>query len=459
MKIHTLLLGISLATAASTAYSTERPNLVVIIADDMAWDDCGAYGHKDIRTPNIDRLAQEGMRFDRAFLTCSSCSPSRCSILTGRYPHATGAGELHLPLPGDQTLFAKALKQAGYYTAALGKWHLGPNVKDQFDVVKEGGNPAGYGHWLPTLTSRPKDKPFFFWLATTDPHRPYQDNTIDQPHTRGDVMVPPFLPDVPPTRADLAMYYDEIGRLDLYVGRVMELLEAQGVADNTVVLFMSDNGRPFPRCKTTVCDDGVRTPFIVRWPKGVESGSVSKSVVSSVDIAPTFLELAGLGPLDTFQGKSFAPILKDPTATTRKYAFAEHNWHDYQAYERGVRSEHFTYIYNALPHLNASPPADAVNSPTYQAMQELHKQGKLAPHQLDCFTVPVPEDKLFDLDNDPYSLNNLADDPAYADVLAEMKAALADWQKRTDDFPAEDLTPDGFDRVTGKRLGKTNRPQ
>ena len=459
MKPHILPLALLLATLPNLATANDRPNLVVIIADDMAWDDCGAYGHKDIRTPNIDRLATEGMRFDRAFLTISSCSPSRCSILTGRYPHSTGAGELHLPLPGDQTLFAKALKEAGYYTAALGKWHLGPNVKDQFDVVKEGGNPAGYGHWLPTIENRPKQKPFFFWLATTDPHRPYQKDTIDQPHSREDVMVPPFLPDVSDVRGDLAMYYDEIGRLDEYVGRVMNLLEDQGVADNTVVLFMSDNGRPFPRCKTTVCDDGVRTPFIVRWPKGVKPGSVSKCVVSSVDIAPTFLELAGLKPLDTFQGKSFAPILKDPTATTRKYAFAEHNWHDYQAYERGVRSERFTYIYNALPHLNASPPADAVNSPTYRAMQELHKQDKLAPHQLDCFTVPVPEHKLFDLQQDPYSLNNLADNPKYASILTEMKAALADWQKRTNDFPAKNLTPDGFDRTTGKRLGKTNRPQ
>ena len=459
MNPHILPLAILLATLPNLAEANDRPNLVVIIADDMAWDDCGAYGHEKIQTPNIDCLAKEGMRFDRAFLTCSSCSPSRCSILTGRYPHATGAGELHLPLPGDQTLFAKALKDAGYFAAALGKWHLGPNVKDQFDVVKEGGNPAGYGHWLPTIENRPKQKPFFFWLATTDPHRPYQKDTIDRPHSGTDTFVPPYFPDVPAVRNDLAMYYDEIGRLDLYVGRVMRLLESQGVADNTLVLFMSDNGRPFPRCKTTVCDDGVRTPFIVRWPKGVKPDSVSKSVVSSVDIAPTFLELAGLKPLDTFQGKSFAPILKAPTAKTRKYAFAEHNWHDYQAYERGVRSERYTYIYNALPHLNASPPADAVNSPTYRAMQELYKQDKLAPHQLDCFAVPVPEHKLFDLEEDPHSLNNLADNPKYASVLTEMKAARADWQKRTNDFPAKNLTPDGFDRVTGKRLGKTNRPK
>ena len=155
------------------------------------------------------------------------------------------------------------------------------------------------------------------------------------------------------------------------------------------------------------------------------------------------LELAGIPKPDSFQGNSFAKLLADPNAVIRKYAFAEHNWHDYQAYERGVRSERFTYIYNALPKLNASPPADAVRSPTYRAMQELYEQDKLALHQLDCFTVPVAEHKLFDLEEDPYSLTNLAGDGAYANVLAEMKAAEPDpdfMGRESDDFDAESVT-------------------
>ncbi|MEZ6068226.1 MAG: sulfatase-like hydrolase/transferase [Planctomycetaceae bacterium] len=147
---------------AQVGLGAERPNFVVFIADDMAWDDCGAYGHPHVRTPNIDRLAREGMRFDRAYLTCSSCSPSRCSILTGRYPHNTGAGELHLPLPIEQRLFPTALREAGYYTAAAGKWHLGNAVKDQLDEVREGGGPGGEAYWEPLLEDRPRDRPSSF---------------------------------------------------------------------------------------------------------------------------------------------------------------------------------------------------------------------------------------------------------------------------------------------------------
>ena len=124
------------------AEASSRPNIVLLIADDMAWDDCGAYGHKTVRTPNLDKLARQGMRFDRAFLTASSCSPSRSSMITGRYPHSTGAQQLHWPLPPDQVTFVELLKKAGYWTAAAGKWHLGDAVKDRFDLVKEANQPV-----------------------------------------------------------------------------------------------------------------------------------------------------------------------------------------------------------------------------------------------------------------------------------------------------------------------------
>src|SRR4051794_9635642 len=198
-----------LITAAAAA--AERPNVLLIIADDMAWDDCGAYGHPSIRTPNIDALARAGMRFDRAFLTCSSCSPSRSSLITGRYPHATDAEELHWPLPPDQVTFVERLKAAGYWTAAVGKSHLGGAVKDRFDVVREadpsgfqlppGPSAAGAGlgsaargdaasgcdRWVPTLRDRPGDRPFFLWLASLDPHRDYQPGAIPRPHRPEDV--------------------------------------------------------------------------------------------------------------------------------------------------------------------------------------------------------------------------------------------------------------------------------
>ncbi len=238
-----IAVGMLLILSSGYLQAAEPPNFLVFIADDMAWDDCGAYGHPSIRTPHIDELARQGMRFDNAFLTCSSCSPSRCSILTGRYPHNTGASELHQPLPEDQITVAKLLKQAGYYTAAAGKWHLGPSEKKNFDRIHPGREKV----WQQAIEQRPRDQPFFLWMAFFDPHRPYQPDTIKQPHTPADAVVPPYLPDVPDTRHDLALYYDEIARMDSVIGDVLAELELQGVADNTVVVFLSDNGRPFRR--------------------------------------------------------------------------------------------------------------------------------------------------------------------------------------------------------------------
>src|SRR5262245_16306430 len=201
-----VVLGLALGSISLAQGAADRPNFILIIADDMAWDDCGAYGHRSIRTPNIDALARAGMRFDRAFLTCSSCSPSRASLITGRYPHSTDAEELHWPLPREQVTFVERLKAAGYWTAAAGKWHLGAAVKDRFDVVHE-ADPAGFqlptgpeadrarmiaqargdaasgcDRWVSTLRERPRERPFFLWLAALDPHRDYEPGAIARPH-------------------------------------------------------------------------------------------------------------------------------------------------------------------------------------------------------------------------------------------------------------------------------------
>ncbi|MBT4228379.1 MAG: sulfatase-like hydrolase/transferase, partial [Verrucomicrobia bacterium] len=188
-----------------------RPNIVFIIADDLAWDDLGCTGNPRVRTPNLDRLAKGGMRFTNAYLTISSCSPSRASIITGTYPHQTDAEQLHWPLPADRLTFVELLKASGYWTAAAGKWHLGSAVKDRFDEVREadvsgfqlptgeaakagkivqkvvGDARSGCDQWVPLLKARPTDKPFFLWLAALDPHRDYDEGILEQPHKPGDV--------------------------------------------------------------------------------------------------------------------------------------------------------------------------------------------------------------------------------------------------------------------------------
>lgn len=448
----------------------DQPNIVLIIADDMNWNDCGAYGHPGIRTPHIDQLASEGLTFYHAYLTTNSCSPSRASIITGRYPHNTGAEQLHWPLPADAVTFVEGLRSAGYYAAAAGKWHLGEAVKDRFDKIYEAStagfvlptgdgaepgkmiakSPSGCEDWVTALNERPRDKPFFLWLAALDPHREYEEGALKPPHRSEDIVVPSHLPDTPEVREDLRMYYDEIGRLDAYVGKVMSTLAAQGVADNTLVLFMSDNGRPFPRDKTTLYDGGIRTPWIVRWPAKVAGGNRTRSLVSSVDIAPTFVELAGITKERSFEGTSFLPILLDPAEEVRPYAFAEDHWHDYEDHGRAVVNQRWKLIRNSYPDLPNTPPADAGRSPTWQTMLAMEKAGELTDAQLACFATPRAKWELYDLEKDPNELNNLADDPSFSTQLRDLQIALSAWAKRTNDFIPSKRTPDEFDRITGQ---------
>ena len=440
---------------ANGAGPTSRPiNFIIFVADDMAWDDSGPYGNPSVRTPNLDRLAAQGMRFDRAYLTCSSCSPSRCSMLTGRYPHNTGAGELHLPLPSEQQMLTTPLRDAGYWTAVVGKWHLGEAVAEQVDYRKA-SNPVQMGAtWVEAIKERPKDQPFFIWAAHTDPHRGYSPGAVDPPHSPASVQLPPFFPDTPLVREDLALYYDEVCRFDQHIGMVLEELEKQSLSDSTMILVISDNGRPFPHCKTMVTVPGVRTPFIVKLPGLIPAGQVNDQLVSSLDIAPTVLDLAGVQRSASMQGASLRKTLTDPNMSIRQYAFAEHNWHDYRAFERAVYDQQFCYLRNWLPGTPATPPADAVNSVTFREMKRLYDEGSLTPEQRACMIAPRAEEYLFDTIKDPNCLNNLAEDPSMKAHLDRLRETLAQWQTQTNDsFSGEDnLTPDGFDRETGKRI-------
>jgi N-sulfoglucosamine sulfohydrolase len=455
MKIQNLISFLILLFFTSCNNSTQKivektqPNFIVFIADDAAWNDCGPYGNAIIKTPNINKLADEGVVFDNAFLTTSSCSPSRCSILTGRYPHSTGAPELHMPLPAEQILFAGELQKAGYYTAVAGKYHIG-DPRSEFDSIY-GGSVSGCENWVRAIQNRPKEKPFFLWLAAKDPHRNYKPNAIPEPHNPATVIVPPFLPDADSTRKDLALYYDEISRLDSYLGQVMQVLKEQKVDENTLVIYMTDNGRPFPRSKTRMYDSGIKTPFIVRWPDKIKQGRTN-ALVSSIDIAPTFCELAGANVSETFQGVSFASILDDYSAKTRDYIVGEHNWHDYQAHERAIRNHKYLYIRNAFPEFNASPPADAVRSLTYEEMIKMHEDGELNENQLDCFVEPRVAEELYDVVNDPYQFINLAQNAEHENALNEMRNLLDNWVVEFEDKIPKSPTPDKFDRWSGRRL-------
>lgn len=440
------------------------PNLVLIIADDISWDDLGAYGHTGIHTPHLDDMANKGIVFNKAYLTASSCSPSRASIITGRYPHNTDAEELHWALPAEQTTFSEKLKENGYWTVASGKWHLGPQVVDRFDIVDEieyasPVNPSGGDTWTSLIESAPADKPFFMWFASWDAHRPFPEGDLPHSHTEADLRIPPYYPQTDLMKQNFLHYYDEIARFDLLVGNVVKALEEKGVADNTLILVMADNGRPYARDKTTMYDSGMRTPFLAYWPGQIPEGVTSDAILSAVDIAPTMLHLAGVDIPETVQGKSFHEILKNPDQEFREYAFSEKNWHDFTDHGRTVRSKQYRYIRNHYTDLPATPTADTVYDPIWTERVAMYQAGELTPLQQIPFIEPRPAEEFYDVDADPLELNNLVGNPDYETELVKHRALLDNWMTETADFIPSIRTPDEFDRLTGERLPVRERPR
>lgn len=466
---HALVLSIALLFVVLScgqgeeSSSTPLPNIVLIIADDVSPEDLATYGHPHIRTPHLDQLATDGMRFTQAFLTTSSCSPSRTSIISGLYPHNTDAEQLSWPLPADKPTFVRELKKAGYWTGLAGKYHIGDPVRADFDVLLEMqwkdapigldrrlvGDGSGCDEWVKLLQQRPKDQPFFTWLAAFDAHRPFYEGISDRPYGPEEVVVPPYMPKTDSVQKDFALYYEEITRMDEYIGRVIAELEAQGVADNTLVLFIADNGRAFPRDKTTLYDGGIHTPWIVKWPGRVKAGSVNDNLVSSIDIAPTFLQVAGLVPLKEFEGTDFTPALGEAMSPTRKEVYAEDHFHDFEDYTRAIRTKKFKYIKNFYPDLPNTPSADVLRDRTWLSMKEEYQKSTLNEAQLRCFEVPRPVEELYDVENDPYELTNLALSSAYEKTLTEMRTRLETIRTATHDYLPKERTADDFFRETG----------
>lgn len=463
-----LILLLLLVGATSTFAAP--PNVILFIADDVSWNDYGCYGNDAARTPNIDALAKDGVRFDQAYLTASSCSPSRSSIITGRYPHNNGkAAELHAAISGHLPWFPERLRDAGYYTALSGKHHMKstppaagqperPTAFDHVDGGRVPGDSSGSANWLQVTRERPKDQPFFFWFASYDAHRGWDGDKQWKPdeygpmHRPENVIVPPFLSDDPKTRQGLASYYNEVTRFDHRIGVVVEELDRQGELDNTLLFVMADNGRPFPRAKTRLHDSGMKTALIAHWPAGLQWSGVSDALVSVIDLAPTILSVAGCDVPETMQGVSMQPLFRTPGTSIRSYAFSEHNWHDYEAFGRSVRDGRYLFVLNERPKLAWQGPADSVRSDSHQQLRVLRDEGDLTPAQADVFLSPRPTVALYDTQTDPQQLENLAGQREHAEIESRLAAVLEQWMEATGDSVPERLSPDTFDRETGDRL-------
>ena len=413
------------------------PNFVILIADDMSWDDIGAYGNSTVQTPNIDRLSAAGLRFDNAFLTTSSCSASRASILTGRYPHSNGLAHLHQWLPEGENTLGLLLREGGYYTAAVGKWHIGPNALDQFSIaINDKADPAT-GRWLEVLRGRPPDQPFFLWLASRDPHRPHPADgaTLPVKYDPATIAIPAGFADGPRTRQDLAGYFGEVTRFDRDVGQVVQELERQGLLENTLVIVMSDNGRPFHGGKTTLYDDGIKTPFVLHWPAGLAQAGTRQQLISMVDLAPTLLELAGLAIPGNMQGLSFAGALQDPFYRTRDYIFAERNWHTSDAHERVVRSLDFLYKENQFPTEGECRASVYGQTRVFVEFATAHGPAAGEEPAAGCFAPVRPKRELFAAHTPVNILSpDLSGAPEHREVLERMSAVLAEWRRQTGDF-------------------------
>jgi arylsulfatase A-like enzyme len=436
-----LLLFLLAFVLPASLRAAERPNFVFFITDDVSPDELGIYGGKFVQTPQLDALAKRGLVFDNAYNAISSCSPSRCAIITGRYPHNTGAPELHTALPTDQATFVQALRGAGYHTVISGKNHMGKPAEIGFEVSSD-SNPAGSEKWVQHLRERPKDKPFFAWFASHDAHHPFVINGEAPHYDPAKVEVPPMMFDGPGTRQELAEYYHEVSRTDHYAGLVMKELEAQGIADNTYFVYCADNGRPFPRCKTYLYNSGIRTPLLIVGP-GVQAGRTS-SLVSSIDYSATFLELAGVAKPATVQGVSFAPILRDPAATVREAVFAERNWHVFQNHARAVRFGDWLYVWNAWPERH-NLSGESAWTTKFAAVGELWaaaEAGKLKPEVALLTQKPQPAEMLFNVRDDPFQFKNVASVEAHGTVLKQARNLLERWQSETGDSVPANPTPD-----------------
>lgn len=440
--------ALGLAAACTTGpagnTATRRPNILVFIADDAGAREFGIYGNAGIKTPHVDRIGQAGLVSDAAFLTIPQCSPSRISILSGLHPHSTGAEDLHMPAPEGLDMVQGLLSRAGYFTGAMEKLHLGPYGDGLFDWYDDGLER------LSDFMAEAGERPFFMWVGFRDPHRSYNRENTPQVNAPDDVKVPVWLVDDAPTRRDLADYYNEISRMDGNIGRMMGELEAAGKLESTLVLIISDNGAPFPRAKGTLYDSGIQTPFIAHWPGVIPAGLRHDRLISVIDLAPTFLDLAGAAIPGAMQGESIAEGLTDPARLTRRYAFSSRNWHNTDEHQRAVRTSQFKLITTAYIDLNAGTASDIARGGAWQSLYRAHLEGRLTAAQAGPFVKPRPAVELYDLRADPLELTNVAGDPAYVQVRRDLRAVLEDWRARTGDHdPKERRRSDNVSRATG----------
>jgi N-sulfoglucosamine sulfohydrolase len=455
-KLIALTAGLLLAAQLAAA---ERPNLLIITTDDMSADSVGTFDCKLAdTTPNMDRLAKEGLRFRYAHVQVGNCMPSRNVMWSGRYPHNNKIeGFYQVKNPGYPVL-CDLMKAAGYFTAIRGKVpHSTPYSPYAWDLVLD-TTPAGaalhpkdsasYGLCTENGISSAKaaNKPFCLVLNIMDPHKPFyaegrSGETVPDPHkpsrvfTPDEVPIPGYLFDDPVVRKELAHYYSSVRRTDDSVGSILAALKASGEEDRTVVMFLSDHGMPLPFVKTQLYHHSTHTPLIIRWPGVTRPGSIDdRHMVSAVDFLPTLLEIVGVSPPAGLDGSSFAPLLRGESQTGRDFVVKEYNENSGGSRDpmRAIQTKQLLYVFNPWSSGKRIMQTATTGTPTYRRMRELSASDAAlaARHKLYQFRVV---EELYDVEHDPDCLKNLIDDPAYGSRRDELRSELDRWMVSTHD--------------------------
>ena len=445
-----------LLALTATGWTQTRPNIVVFIGDDVGME-LGCYGDAGAHTPNMDRLAAGGLLCRKAFLTSPQCSPSRTSILSGQFAHTIGTEDLHTGINDTTFLLPHYLQQAGYYTGIMLKTHLGEAGLAQFSwnesrISATERREKGPASIFSTFLDQAGNRPFFMWVGFHDAHRPYDHSSEKLPvaNDPAAVQVPPYLVDAPGTRRDLADYYDEVSRMDVQIGEMVAVLEARQLLNNTLIVVLSDNGKPFPRAKGTLYDSGLQTPLIFHWPAAVQAGLEYPHLVSAIDLMPTLLDVAGVQAPGHLYGQSIRPVFSNTSLPGRKYVFAERNWHDADEYMRSIRTDSFLLVYNAYHALPHGTPRDLSTSPSWFDLKTGQAAGTLSTAQAWVLQAPRHMIELYDVKTDPHQLRNVSGQAGYLSINNQLTNELVEWMKTTKDHPPHlRRRHDTVDRLSG----------
>lgn len=431
-----LLIIIFCFTCATYGFS--QPNIVFVLADDCTHWDLGCYGSADAITPNIDKLADQGIKFNRCYQSAPMCSPTRHNIYTGLYPVKTGAYPNHTRAIDGTLSIVHHLKPLGYRVALSGKTHIKPETVFPFEYLGKAKNPQFDLVEDFIKDAKSKEEPFALMLCSNEPHTPWNkgDASLFDPEK---ITLPPHYVDTKETREAYCNYLAEINYLDNQVGETMELLKKHGLEGNTLLVFASEQGNSFPFAKWTLYEAGVKSALIARLPGVIKPDSESDAIIEYLDLLPTFIDLAGGKQPKVLDGKSLLPIFRNPEKKVKEYAYSIHTTRginsgsEYYGIRAVVNSE-YRYIWNLTPEaefLNNINNREVLDK-WYVSWKEKAKTDKKAAKLIYRYKKR-PREELYDIKNDKWCLNNLVDNPEYKKVKTELRNKLLLWMKECGD--------------------------